>query len=56
MKFSEMSAGSRKPRSNYSVVIGDTAEKLELEKELESLRGVNNAYTDSKKEVQDLLD
>tara|TARA_Y100000034_G_C6841779_1_gene380941 strand:- start:21 stop:1007 length:987 start_codon:yes stop_codon:yes gene_type:complete len=56
MKFSEMSAGSRKPRSNYSVVIGDTAEKLELEKELESLRGVSTAYEDSKKEVQDLLD
>tara|TARA_B100001964_G_scaffold239678_1_gene307768 strand:+ start:436 stop:1422 length:987 start_codon:yes stop_codon:yes gene_type:complete len=55
MKFSEMNAGSRKPRSNYEVIIGDTAEKLELEKELESLRGVNNAYTDSKKEVQDLL-
>ena len=51
-----MNAGSRKPRSNYEVIIGDTAEKLELEKELQSLRSVSNAYEESKKEIQVLGD
>jgi chromosome segregation ATPase len=56
MKFSEMNAGSRKPRGNYEVIIGDTAEKLKLEKEIQSLRSVSNAYEESKKEIQVLGD
>jgi chromosome segregation ATPase len=56
MKFSEMNAGSRKPRGNYEVIIGDTAEKLKLEKELQSLHSVSNEYEESKKEIQVLGD
>ena len=56
MKFSEMNAGSQKPSGNYEVIIGDTAEKLKLEKELQSLRSVSNAYEGSKKEIQVLGD
>lgn len=51
-----MNAGSRKPRGNYEVIIGDTAEKLKLEKEIQSLRSVSNAYEESKKEIQVLGD
>ena len=51
-----MNAGSRKPRGNYEVIIGDTAEKLKLEEEVNSLRSVSNAYEESKKEIQVLVD
>ena len=52
MKFSEMSKGSYKPRSNYGVVIGDTAEKIKLEGKIKSLENISNAHEDAKKEIE----
>lgn len=56
MKFSEMSGGSYKPRSNYEVVIGDTAEKLKLEDKIKSLEGITNAHEEAKKKIESLND
>ena len=49
-----MSGGSYKPRSNYEVVIGDTAEKLKLEDKIKSLEGITNTHEKAKKEIEAL--